>query len=216
MIISCLPTTPQLELLGSSFYPWRSGMWQWWALARSFSDPCISVLLCAWRSWVWSFLRQFLQTLALLPLGCLSGSAGQGDTQEFNPLCVWMCSLMPLWKSRPVRALPCRWFPRVHDYVRICLSRWLRLKFSPLCLVDHCSSIYSLSSKVSSWCVVHLHVKQFLVVVYFIGGKRRYKCYGQSVMFNQEFTICHHTCVYVSKDCSTTERLCLFIHPLYP
>ena len=198
-------------------------MSRWWALTWSFSDPCISVLLCAWCSWVWSFLKQFLQTLVLLSSACTVAvrlCRAKGESKSLI-LSVSGCAASCLCgRSGP-------WEPcladgstgSVTDYVRICLFRWLRLKFSPLCLVDHCSSIYSLSSKVSSWCVVHLYVKQFLavvVVVYFIGGKKRYKCYGQSVMFNQEFTICHHTSVYVSKDCSTTERLCLFIHPLYP
>ena len=61
-------------------------------------------------------------------------------------------------------------------------------------------------------CCYTLYFKQvfiILVVIYFIGGRKIYKCCGQFVLLNQEFTICHYACIYMYKDCSTTERLCL-------
>ena len=67
-------------------------------------------------------------------------------------------------------------------------------------------------------CCYTLYFKQIsviLVVIYFIGGRKIYKCCGQFVLLNQEFTICHYACIYMYKDCSTTERLCLSVYSLY-
>ena len=85
-------------------------------------------------------------------------------------------------------------------------------------------SVKSASAHLSITCPPKFHYDVLLYLIqigfyysccYFIGGRKIYKCCGQFFPLKQEFPICHHACIYMCKDCSTTETLCLSIYPLY-
>ena len=64
-------------------------------------------------------------------------------------------------------------------------------------------------------CCYTLNRFLLFLLLFILLEEEKYKCCGQFVLLNQEFTICHQACIYMYEDCSTTERHCLSIYSLY-